>query len=359
MLRREFTKNILLASGTLAIAPKIFANSIRGEKNIPLINSYYFRAHSYTMVPHQVREDMQWMADLGTDVVSIAILEQDTYAAVDNIRIICEEANKVGLKVFAVPSRIGGLVAGAPKVPSMFSVQNPDTWILDKDGKPHKSWTSGVISSIHHPATVNFVIDFIDKVFQTWDISGIIWDEPKSLFVEDFSTMAIKNLGKEAPMEKHTQAVCDFFSDMNEHIKSKYKNKTTNLFAYAHLEDIYIDMAAEIKFLDYFGCDGRPWKKADFPEKTEKVLLGKDAGERYIEAARNHNKKSLMLIENHALTKEESRVMDKNLDQILNLDLDQVIYYYYPRSLEDPEYTMDIIRKQINKRYKKFKPASL
>ncbi len=107
----------------------------------------------YTLVPRHVREDLKWMADVGTNVVSVAVIEQDLFAAVENIEIICNEATKLGMDVWAVPSRWGGLVAGAPKVPSLFTIQNHDTWKLNKDGSYASSSVSGRISSIFHPAT--------------------------------------------------------------------------------------------------------------------------------------------------------------------------------------------------------------
>jgi hypothetical protein len=97
------------------------------------------------------------VAGIGINVVCVAILEQDLFAAVGNVSLIANEAAKAGMKVFAIASRWGGLVAGSPKVPSLFSVTHPETWILKKDGTPH-FWpsNSGVISSVHHPATQEF-----------------------------------------------------------------------------------------------------------------------------------------------------------------------------------------------------------
>ena len=69
------------------------------------LNAYYFRAHMYTLVPRQVREDMQWMADIGTDIVSPAILEQDLAAVPRNLDLISREAERVGMDVYAVPLR--------------------------------------------------------------------------------------------------------------------------------------------------------------------------------------------------------------------------------------------------------------
>ena len=55
-----------------------------------LLNAYYLRHHMYTLVPRHVREDMAWLADQGTDAVSIAVLEQDLFASRYNIEIICQ-----------------------------------------------------------------------------------------------------------------------------------------------------------------------------------------------------------------------------------------------------------------------------
>ena len=113
-----------------------------------MLNAYYFRQHMYTLVPRYVREDMKWLADVGTDAISIGVLEQDLYASVYNINIIIEEAARVGIDVWAVPSRWGGVIAGSPKVPSVFTIQHPETQICDADGSPHNTAVSGRISSI-------------------------------------------------------------------------------------------------------------------------------------------------------------------------------------------------------------------
>ncbi len=79
----------------------------------------------YTLVPRHVREDLRWMADIGTRLVSLAVLEQDFRAAGENIDLVCEQAHRAGQQVVAVPARWGGLTAGAPKVYPR-NIQEPD-----------------------------------------------------------------------------------------------------------------------------------------------------------------------------------------------------------------------------------------
>ena len=348
MDRRDFLKN---ATYSLSFASALFNSAVakRSPQKKRQLTAYYLRAHMYTIVPHQIREDMEWMADLGTDNVAISILEQDFTAAAQNINIICREAERVGMSVYGIPTRWGGMFAGAPKVPSLFSVQNPNTWVLKKDGSPLFSPIWGVISSVHYPETFDFFISNMAKTFELWNLKGIIWDEPKLLDVKDYSPKAIQALGENASLKEHVSAFVDFLSKVNYYIKSNYPDKDINLFAYAHLGNEIIDTLAEMKFLDCMGCDGRPWGNGDGGkvEGAGKVLLGKDAGERYLTAARRNGKNTLWLIENHNMNNEDVNIMDKRLPEVLRKDVDHLIYYYFPRNLEDPYKNMAVIKKHL------------
>lgn len=343
--RRNFIKQTTLASAGISLVPKGFAGNITAGRN-KILNAYYFRAHMYTIVPRHVREDLKWMADRGTNAVSIAILEQDLTSAVENVTIICNEANKLGMKVFAVPSRWGGMFAGAPKVPSVFSVLNPQTWVLKKDGRPLTNSISGVISSVHYPETLDFFKTSLDKIFELWNIGGIIWDEPKS-FIMDYSPKAIEKLGKDATLQDHVKAVVAFYSEINQHIKEKHPDVITNLFAYSNLSNMIVEEASKTQYLDYYGCDGRPWRNEDGgqQESEGKVLLG--AGERYLEAAQQQKKKSLWLIENHNMKDADVTLMDKRMPEVLQKNIDQLIYYYYPRNIQNPEKCMNALARHL------------
>jgi hypothetical protein len=365
MKRRDFTKLGLVSALGIPLvmkASKEIEATDRHErtssnKHKTTVNAYYLRAHMYTLVPRHVREDMKWMADIGTKIVSLAVLEQDLFAAVENIKIICAEAERVGMQVYAVPSRWGGLTAGAPKVPSLFSVRNPHTWILKQDGTPVLSSVSGVISSVHYAETYQLFRDSLDLLFKQFNIAGVIWDEPKG-FRTDYSQEAVGKLGKEAPKEAHLKAAADFYGRVSQYVKDKYPDKQVCLFVPANSDQDQIKIAAQINPLDYFGCDGRPWD-ADEDQKwlgssvyseseKGKVLLGK--GEQFIRLAKQNGKRALFLIENLNMTKGMIPGMDKGLPRVLEMNPDQIIYYYYPRNIEDPDVNMSVIARNIKVR---------
>lgn len=352
MQRRSFFKRAIVTASAATFTPTIFSSSLPVKKqeftSSKILNAYYFRAHTYTLVPKHVREDMKWMADIGTNVLSVAVLEQDLYAAVENINIIINEASKVGMKVYAVPSRWAGIVAGAPKVPSLFTIRNPQTWMIKKDGTFVDSSVSGRISSIFHVDTFEYMKSTVEKMLLTWPFAGVIWDEPKT-FMADYSPMAKETLGLNPPFIKYIEANVEFYSKLNNHIKTLKPEIVTSLFLYANMSDEMIKIASTIRYLDYFGCDGRPWTVEDGGQVEDKGknLLGN--GERFITEARNNNKKTVWLIENHNMLDKDIDLIEKRMPQVLLKDIDQLIYYYYPRNLQTPDLIMNSIAKFLKK----------
>lgn len=347
MNRKEFIQKTAAVGAGFGMLGKNVFSIPANRKSDKILNAYYFRGHMYTLVPRHVREDMKWMADVGTNIVSVAVLEQDFFAAVENIEIICNEATKLGMDVWGVPSRWAGLVAGAPKVPSIFTIQNQDTWKKNKDGTFASSSVSGRISSIFHPATSEFMAESAKKLFKTWDMKGFIWDEPKSLNA-DYHKLAIKKLGPNPSHEDFIDANVEFYSKINKNIKSEFPEKQIGMFIYANKDDLTVKKCATIKYMDDYGCDGRPWKPEDGgkQESEGKVLLG-GVGQRFIDAAKANNKRSLWLIENHNMADADIPILEKRMPEVIKTKVDHLIYYYYPRNLSQPDKIMSIIKNEI------------
>lgn len=63
--------------------------------------------------------------------------------------------------------------------------------------------------------------------------------------------------------------------------------------------------------------------------------------------AKNVGKRSFMLIENHNKNKEQDRMMDEYLPEILGYGFDHVAAYYYGRNCEDPNGNMETLMKHL------------
>jgi len=314
-----------------------------------LVNAYYFRQHMYTLVPRHLRDDLAWMADVGTRAVSVAVLEQDLFAAQANLDILFQEAARVGLQVYAVPSRWGGLVAGSPKVPSIFASKHPETWMLNRDGSPRMG-SFGPMCSVHHPATFEFFAGSLEQLLRGWPFAGIVWDELKGLRAEDYSPAALEKMPPDAPLEWHTDGFVGFFDRLGAEAKSLRPEVRLAMFVYGHIQGYALERCAGLEHLDDFGCDGRPWSLAhDSPpdphEEAEKSLL--DQAPRFFAAAERHGKRPLMLIENHNMDETCFELMDCRLPDVLNLGAEHLLYYYYPRNVSDPDRQMAILAKHL------------
>lgn len=362
MNRRRFLKT---TAGAGAALPALAAAAAQAplqstNRSSTAIAAYYLRAQMYTCVPAQIRQDMEWMAAIGTNYVCVGVLEQDLFAAYENHAMIAQEAARVGMKIIAVPCRWGGLTAGAPKVPSLFSILNPQTWIVGKKGTTAVNpRVSGAISSVHHPDTLKFFCDTLAEMYRQHPaMAGFIIDEPKC-FIFDQSPMAIAALGKDAPPVAHFNAARDFFTKVCAFAKQKWPDKLTLLFQQAHNPADELAAGAGVQHLDYYGADGRPWTRED-DKKMEgggegqesgkgKVLLS-GRGAAFIAAARAvPGRKSFFLLENHNLKASMIEPMDRNYPAVLAQKPDMAAYYYYPRNVEEADRAMAVVAKHIRK----------
>jgi hypothetical protein len=323
------------------------------------LSAYYFRAHMYTIVPRHVREDMEWMADVGTDAVVIGVLEQDLTAAVQNIEIVHREADRVGLKLLATPSRWGNLVAGCPKVPSLFCARNPDATMRNTDGSPLIG-AFGPLASVHHPATFDFFRDSVEQMLAIAPFAGIVWDELKALDAMDYSPAArraflnseVGDGGDIDDLHTHIDAFCDFFDRVNGEARRMSPDLRLSAFVYGNLTGYRAERPAQIGNLDEYGCDGRPYRGEDDGGNdsgaTRAAKLLCDQGPYFVDLARRNGKRPLFLIENHAMAEGDVEIMDRRLPEVLSLGAEHVLYYYYPRSLKDPDRNMNTIRKHLS-----------
>ena len=314
-----------------------------------LLGTYYFGAGYFTLVPDNIRKDLDEIKQLGTDFVCITATVSDLRHTKPNIDFIVDEIHKRGMKVFLVPSRLAGITAGQPLEPPIFPYHHLNTWVIKKDGKPLVRKGLGPISSFYYPEVKEYFISSVHKMMDTWEIDGIVWDEPKSTFIgwQDFSAKAIEN-NPDSSYVKYMEDFANFFSEVNKSLKEKDPKLTILFFDEACRNDVVPEKTATIKYLDYFGTDGRPYFSEDSPEEGNRgTKVIPKYGERFISEGRKNGLKTFVLIENQKITGEEIKATDKAFPYILNMDLDMMIYYYYGRYKADTEEGMNVIRKHI------------
>ncbi|MGC9343910.1 MAG: hypothetical protein ACP5E3_14490, partial [Bacteroidales bacterium] len=226
---------------------------------------------------------------------------------------------------------------------------NPQTVTLRKDGTPVVRKRHGILSSFYHPEVKEYFIDMVSRVIDSFDIDGIIWDEPKSTVPEwqDHSELALRN-NPDTSFVKYMQDFATFYSEVNAEIKIKKPDLTIVHFDEACRNDTVIEVSATIKNLDYYGTDGKPYPSEYSPHtgnRAAKVLPY--YGEKYLKAARENGKKTMMLVENQLLSLDEVKYMEETFPRILEMDVDLLIYYYYGFYNEAQDENMRVVRKFV------------
>jgi len=305
------------------------------------LTAYYFNGQDSCVVRHQIREDMQWMADAGTDNVAIGMHEfQLDRLGSCGPEIIIDEARRAGLKVHAIPSRWGGLIAGWPTAAGIFSATHPEAWMRNADGTPViRNFAGGAICSIYHPATLELFKTSIDRMLDQWAFDGIIWDEIKVLQDEDHSEAAIKALGGPGTGEAHIRNMAEFFSKASRHARAKKPDLVLSCFIYAQLSDFIMNTCARIDELDYFGIDGlcRP-NPGTFP--GYKTVFGNF--ERSAAAARAAGRKTFCLVETGSGISLEQTI--GYVKDFLKTPVDSLLYYYYGSNIGPMEKYMNSMK---------------
>jgi hypothetical protein len=311
------------------------------------LTAYYFRGQDSCVPRYQVREDLEWMADAGTDnaMVGVHEFQLDRLGSL-GLEIICSEAERVGIKVHAIPSRWAGLVAGWPTAPGTFSATHPEAWMRNADGSPLvRNFAGGAICSIYHPATLELFKTSIDRMLGQWPFAGIVWDEIKVLRDEDHSEAAVKALGGPSTGETHVKNMAAFFSKATLHARTKKPDLVMSCFIYAWFEDWILRHCAAIEGLDYFGIDGIAVPHED---PRRKSVFGNF--QRAAAAARAAGKKSLCLVETGPNT---GLGLEKTIGYVREFlqtaPVDHLLYYYYGSCLGPMRRYMSEMKKVVKK----------
>jgi len=171
-----------------------------------IINCFYHSKFSYTIVPWQIEEDIQRIAQTGASVITLNVLEQDWKAARENIMLVMKLARRVGLKVYFTPEAWLGRFHTVNGFPSVFTVKNLDTAIKNEGGAGYHSSPIGPVSDWTHPKTEEFLHQKLEECFAKFGFDGIVWDQPLIL-------PADINMNP---------SIGDYFSNLNDSIRRNF-----------------------------------------------------------------------------------------------------------------------------------------
>jgi hypothetical protein len=309
----------------------------------PEIVSAYFLCHGHwTVIPHQLEANFRDMRDCGFNAVSISFSESEMVYSRRAVELQVELAHRCGLKVFVIPSRLGGRLAGAPLMASTWLAQHPEAIA----GNP---WLP--LACVENLAFRTWVGEFMATLMHDYDFDGIVWDEPKYV---DFISWHPDTLAQFGPKPSHEDMICSFLhwlEDLTRGCLAIRPNLAVTYFAQKPESPSYTRRAAAISGVHYFGFDGNLARQSYFHEEPAWLKYRLESvWERTREEASAAGKKTFALVENMLMPSVAIPEYEENLDRYLSGVLpDHLSLYYYAHNNEDPERTHAVTRRLMQK----------
>ncbi len=305
-----------------------------------MISAYCLGYQHFTVIPHQIEESFKDMREMGFDTVCLTFSESEMRYSRRAFEIQVNSAQKVGLKVHVIPSRLGGRFAGAPLMPSVWLSENPEHTIGER-----------FVACVEEPAFVEWIKNFMKTLLTDYDLDGIVWDEPKSVHRISTHPATIRKLGENPTSEDMIGSFLDFFKDLTDYCRSIKPDLTQTLFAQKTDPELFTGNAAKLPAIEYLGYDGNLSRQSFFHEEPQwhKYRI-ESVWNRTVEECRHAGKKTFALVENMLMPKEAIAEFETNFDDYLcNYRPDHLSIYYYAHNNEDPERVHRIVRKLMKK----------
>ncbi|OQB14806.1 MAG: hypothetical protein BWY15_00960 [Firmicutes bacterium ADurb.Bin193] len=283
------------------------------------------------------------MKDMGFDTVCLSFSESEMQYARRTFEIQVNLAHRAGLKVFVVPSRIGGRFAGAPLMPSVWLARNPQFAVQDK-------WMP--VACLESDEVREWFKSFMKTLLTDYDLDGIVWDEPKGIGVISHHPATIEKIGPNPTKEDMMLGFVDFFEDLTGYCKDLKPTIIQTLFSQKQCSEFFTQNISKTSYIEYFGYDGNLCAQQYFKEEIKNVKYRiESVWDRTVKECAAADKKTFALVENMLMPKQEIPVFKENFENYLqNYRPDHLSVYYYAHNVEDPEALHKVI-KEIMKKY--------
>ena len=169
-----------------------------------MISAYCLSYGNWTVIPAHWDYVFEDMVNCGFDAVALSFSESEERYAMCCFEQQVKAAHHHGLKVLAIPSRIGGRFAGAPFMPSPWLLSHPESQVPGHPG----------LACLEDKVFLKRVEEFIRFIVEDFGVDGIIWDEPKGLEVICKHPATLARFGEEPTEEDMHQSMFNFIENL-------------------------------------------------------------------------------------------------------------------------------------------------
>ena len=294
-----------------------------------LFTAYCLSYGNWTVIPSQWQESFLDMKASGFDAVALSFSESEERYAMRTFEMQIKYAHDCGLKVFVIPSRIGGRLAGAPLMSGYWLSEHPECQIPGYPGlaaledQKFRTWAGG----------------FIRNLVENFSIDGIIWDEPKGVRTLSRHPATLEKFGNNQTSEQAMDSSVEFIAELTSIAKSIKPELIISLFNMPAVLEYFTIRASSIPGIDYTGFDGSCCRQSYFHEEPRKNKHSiRECWPRTIRESQTAGTSTFALVENMCMPKNVLGEFVEELSKFLKeCKPDHLSCYYYGHNNESPK----------------------
>ena len=319
---------------------------MRGMTNPELVTAYCLAFHHWTVVPRHMAECFADMRECGFTAVALSFSESEMRYSRRAFEWQVRLARAAGLRVFVIPSRLGGRFAGAPLMASTWVTQHPEAAV------PGAAGFAGPVACVESPMFREWLAGFMDTVLGDYPLDGIIWDEPKAVRQISTHPDTVRRFGPNPTASDMARGFVEFLDWLVTHCAARRPGLVQTLFAQATDPEEFTAAAARVAGLTYHGYDGNLSRQSYFHEEPrwQKYRI-EQPWPRTVRECAAAGKRTFGLVENMLLPAAAHAEYEANLAAYLAGPLpDHLALYYYAHNNEDPETVHGITQRLLRHR---------
>ncbi len=312
-----------------------------------LISAYTLSYQNWTVIPHQIEEDLAEMAACGFNAVALSYSESDDVYGYHTFARQVRMIQSRGMRALAIPSRIGGRMAGAPLMPSLFLAAHPEC------GEPGPQPVTGPLACLHSPLYREHLRKLVRTLVADHGVDGIIWDEPKGTKLGSSHPDTIAALGRPGTPADTAVAYRDLLSELNLLARSLRPELSITLFAQDTDPPGFTQVVSRAAGLNFHGYDGNlapQWRRSGEVGWFKYRIDDPRIRARFAAEAEAAGLGTFALVENMLTPASSHGIYETNLEAYLSGPLpDHLSVYYYGHDNEDPEGLHAITRRLMRR----------
>ena len=274
--------------------------------------------------PETVKRDFQQIRAVGASSIVYAIHEQEEQRWSRDLERGLRLAQDAGLKVHLSMGRYGNLFAGPSLMPSWYTFHHPQSRVKDRHGRYHD------ISCYNHESFRSWLFKEIEYYLSTYPINGIVIDEPRGPDVTCFCSVCRALCPDVTDLQNfRRRSMIEFLGELCTSVKRVDAHAKTSIVLLP--QDLgQVDELARLPQLDTLGCH-LFWQLLH-----EDITIIEQWGRDVVEAARRHEKRSQLWLQNFSLDEEGEQQLELSFSRLLSAEPSDVACYYYWRNNVNP-----------------------